>query len=80
MALKIEIFLPKETTDNLTEEVQETILELGNLLGTSFGNEQPEDDFDLDSLNSFIIIRDENIPNPKKFEEEDMYFVIPIGE
>ena len=80
MALKIEIFLPKENTDDLSDKIQSTVLSIGDVLSVDFGNTQPEDQFDLDNLNSFIIIKDEELPNPENFVEEDLYFVIPIGE
>jgi len=51
---------------------------VGDLLANKYGNEVPEDDFKLEELSSFIIIKDEVIPNAENFENEDMFLVIPI--
>lgn len=76
MSLKFEIYLPKETIEDI-ENVQDLILGLGDLLSVDYGNSPPED-FGLEELNSFIIITDEELPDPENFENMDMFFVIPI--
>ena len=80
MSLKLEIYLPNETVDNLTEKLQIYVNSLGDLTGQEYGNSEPSEDFDLSALNSFIIIKDEELPAPENFVDMDMYFVIPLGE
>ncbi|MFI5405142.1 MAG: hypothetical protein ACHQ1D_01375 [Nitrososphaerales archaeon] len=76
MALKIEIYLPTETTDKISE-VEDLVLAIGDLLSLSHGNIEP-DEFDLDILKSFIIIKDEEIPAPENFVDQDMFLLIPV--
>lgn len=80
MPLKIEIYLPAESVDYITDtdDLQVFITQVGDLLANKYGNEVPEDDFKLEELSSFIIIKDEVIPNAENFENEDMFLVIPI--
>jgi len=79
MALKLEIYLPTATVDDF-ELIEDLCSDIGDILGEKFGNTQPEGDFALDSLNSFIIIKDDELPAPENFPDQDMYFVIPIGK
>lgn len=79
MALKIEIFLPKESADYIEEsaDLQQYISELGDVTANRYGNKM-EEEFALDELDSFIIIRDEELPNSENFENTDMFLVVPI--
>ncbi len=79
MSLKLEIFLPTETTDRI-EHLDNFLIAIGDLISIDYGNDMPKDDFDLKNLKSFIIIKDEELPSPENFQDTDMYFVIPIKE
>jgi len=79
MSLKLEIYFPKETVENLTN-LESIILDIGDLLAQNYGSVQTEEKFDLEDLKSFIIIRDGNVPVPESLEQEDCYLVIPIEE
>jgi hypothetical protein len=80
MPLKIEIFLPNESVDFVdeSEDLQNFFIKVGDYLAQNYGNEDPEGEFNLADLVSFIIIKDEELPNPENFEDTDMYFIIPI--
>ena len=75
----MEIFLPEETVDRL-DELESFINTVGDLLAETHGNIRPENDFDLEKLRSFIIIRDEEIPRAENFLNQDMFLIIPIKE
>ena len=77
MSLKLEIYLPNEFTDNL-EPVENLITEIGDLLAQHYGNDILEEEFNLNKLNSFIVITDSEIPVAENFINQDMYLVIPI--
>ena len=81
MALNISIFIPKETVDNI-HNLENFITNLGDLLNDhGFGNELAMEDPDetyLEKVNSFIIIKDEELPNFESFHYQDMFLVIPI--
>ena len=79
MSLKLEIYLPNEFTDNL-EPVENLITEIGDLLAQHYGNDILEEEFNLNKLNSFIVITDSEIPVAENFINQDMYLVIPIEE
>ena len=76
MALKIEIYLPNESSEEISK-VESLVLAIGDLLSLSHGNIEP-DEFDLNTLNSFIIIENGQIPEPESFVEGDMFLLIPI--
>jgi len=79
MSLKLEIYLPNEFADNL-EPVENLITEIGDLLAQHYGNDILEEEFNLNKLNSFIVITDSEIPVAENFINQDMYLVIPIEE
>lgn len=81
MPLKLSIFLPKESIDNI-ESLQEFITDIGDdLVAHGFGNEMVTEEPDntyLENINSYIMIsEEENID----FENlENNYLVIPIND
>ena len=79
MPLKLEIFLPLEKLTSV-DEIQDYIIDVGDLTAKSFGNAVPEDIFDLKELKSFIIISESELPDSENLGTADTYFVIPIEE
>jgi hypothetical protein len=77
MSLKLEIYLPTETVEEL-DQLQDLVLEIGNVVSQNYGNPAFEGEFDLDTLKSFIIIKDEELPLAENFVDTDMYLVIPV--
>lgn len=78
MSLKLEIYLPKETVYEM-DSVEQLVLDVGDLLAKEYGNPAPNGQkFDLEDLKSFIVIRDDELPDPEKFQEEDLFLVIPL--
>ena len=53
---------------------------MGDYIAHTHGNEVPEGEFDISGLNSFIIIKDDELPDPEKFVDEELFLVIPILE
>jgi hypothetical protein len=79
MSLKLEIYLPNENADFINH-LESLITGIGDLVSVDYGNLSPEDDFNLENLKSFIIIKNEELPAPENFQNTDMYFIIPIKE
>jgi len=79
MTLKLSIFLPKESIENV-ESIQEFITDLGDMLVKhGYGNEIFAEELDtsyLEEINSYIIISDEE--NNVLENLEDNFLVIPI--
>jgi len=76
MAIKIEIYLPEETTE-MMDDTEGLILGIGDLVSVNYGNTKI-DEFNLESLKSFIIIRDEEIPPAENFVDTDAFLLIPM--
>jgi len=79
MALKLEIFLPGESLAAI-DSFQDYIIDVGDLTAKSFGNPLPEGELSLDKLNSFIIIREDELPDTENLGLENSFLVIPIEE
>lgn len=79
MALNINIYLPKEDVDNL-QSLHEFVTFIGDFVSKNFGNKMPNDEFSLEDLDSFIIIKDEKLPKLESFEDIDMFLIIPIKD
>lgn len=75
----LSIYLPNETVESI-EFLEDFTTSIGNLVAENYGNKVPEEGFSLEDLNSFIIIKDLDLPDTENFLYEDMYFVIPLKE
>lgn len=77
MALRISIYLPKKSIDEL-EFLEEFATSIGDLVAKDYGNNMPTEEFDLGNLNSYIIISDEKDIEIENLQEQDLFLVIPI--
>jgi hypothetical protein len=79
MSLKIEIYLPKKSLNDL-DELESFFIDVGDIVAKDYGNKMPESFLNIENLDSFIIIKEDEIPNPENFQDEDMFLVIPVED
>lgn len=79
MALRLALYLPGKRLNDV-QALEQLIIDLGDRIAVDFGNDIPADEFELENLNSFIIIDESENPSSENFEDASAFLVIPVGD